>query len=72
VLALYVDHGSSGDLPSVEVEVEANTTITDVPQGTVVEVAGLPEPGHAVVVVIGDEQYWPIYPASLSLRARKL
>jgi hypothetical protein len=72
VLALYDDHASPGDRPRAEVEVESNTMITDVPQGSVVEVAGLPEPGHAVVVLIGDAQHWPTYPAGLSLRAPKL
>ena len=72
MLALYDLDASPGDRPRVEIEVQPNADIYAVPQGSTVEVAGTPDPGHAAVVLIGVARHWPVYPGVLTRRAPKL
>jgi len=71
-LALYAESAQPGDRAVVEVEVEENPNITGVQQGRVVDVAGRPAPGHAAVVIVDGDEYWPIYPCSLTVRTPRL
>src|SRR5690349_15555778 len=71
-LSLYSANASSGDRPVVDVEVQPDSCIETFSQPGHVMVAGTPSPGHAVVVVVGDHEFWPVYPCTLSLRSPRL
>jgi hypothetical protein len=68
LLVLYPVTAQPGDRAQVEIEVVPNPAIDEVEQRRLVQVAGNPEPGHAAVVVIDGDLYWPTYPCSLRLR----
>ena len=72
VFALYPASDSPGQRPVVEVEVDDDPAINDLPQGELVEVAGKPEAGHAALVIARGREYWPIYPCSVTIRAPRL
>jgi hypothetical protein len=72
VATLYEETAAKGDHPMIEVELFPDPAIEQVAQGTVISVAGVPEAGHAVAVVVGTTVLWPSYPATLRLRSRKL
>jgi len=71
-LSLYAPDASKGARPVIEVSVELDDAIRSVPQACVVAAAGDINAGHAIVVVVGGMQFWPIYPATLRLRAPRL
>jgi hypothetical protein len=41
-------------------------------QETAVFVKGWPQPGRAVVIVVGNLELWPIYPCTVPLRSPRL
>lgn len=71
-LALYEVDAQPGGRPVVEVEVAPTEPIDKVPQGSLVQVAGVPRPGHAVVILAEDLVLWPVYPATRALRPPRL
>ncbi len=72
VLTLYATNARAGDRPVAEVAVPLDANVEHIEQGRIVEVAGRAEPGHAAVVIIDEEQYWPIYPCTLGVRPPRL
>jgi len=72
IISLFPMTASPGCRAQGEVEVAADRRIQRTPQGAEVLVAGIPEPGHAVVVVAGGHEFWPVYPVTLGLRVAKL
>jgi hypothetical protein len=72
MLSLYDSGAQRGDRPLVEVDVQPDNIIESIEQRTAVRVAGLAQPGHAVVVLVGDHRFWPVYPCTLGMRAQRL
>lgn len=70
--ALYEPTAQPGARPLVEVELRPDPAIESVEQGSLVDVAGKPAAGHAVVLVLGTSILWPTYPATLRLRSQRL
>lgn len=66
-LALYDLAVGPKSTPRAVIQVRSDEDLHAVAQGLVVRVAGRPEPGGAVVVVLPDgRQLWPVYPATYS------
>lgn len=72
ILSLFPRGASPGSRAQAEVEVVPDRQIEASAQGSEVLVAGIVEPGHAVVVLAGGHEFWPAYPATLGARAARL
>jgi hypothetical protein len=71
-LCLYPIEAHPGDRPQIIVDVPDSPDVYQIEPGRLVEVHGIPRPGHAVVVVIDGRTYWPAYPARTKGRPPRL
>ncbi len=71
-LCLYRIDAEPGALPDVLVDVPNAPEVEEIQPGSVADVHGIPQPGHAVVVVVNGHTFWPAYPARTKAREPRL
>src|SRR5438128_1490622 len=72
LVTLYEPSAQPGARPVVEVALRPDPAVESVEQGSLVDVAGEPAAGHAIVLLLGPTILWPTYPAALRLRSQRL